>query len=455
MKNILTLLLLVTFSLNAQHTIKGAMSPKIETDWVILYKIDGTKQVFINNTTIKTDSILINGKKEAVGSFEIKLPSNAKPGSYRATYSLEGAGFVDFFYNKENVSFVFNPDYPQESIAFTESSENIFYKNYINDISVFQEKLDSLQVAVLQDPTLDFNEEYKQVYKKVEAVQNKYNLDAKNKYVAPFVNASARSNPPEILTSVNEYLSNIKNTFFDKLDFSNKALINSSFLTNRILDYVFYINYSDDLEQQQNLHKKSIKTVLSKIKNDSYKGAIIEFLIEQFEASKNLEIIDYLFENHYNKLPLAIQNSKFRNEKLALFATEVGRIAPDFSWNENGKQLKLSTINDAENYVLVFWSTSCSHCLREIPELYTFMKTKPNMKVIAFALENDSLVWETYKKNNLVGWHNVLGLKKWENETARIYQVYSTPTYLVLDKNKKIISKPNDIKDVKEYLKKF
>lgn len=454
-KKILPLLLLISTISYAQHTIKGAMSPKIKTDWVILYKIEGTKQVFVNNTSIKTDSISISGNKQAVGSFEIKLPSSAKSGTYRATYRLEGASFIDFFYNKEDVSFIFNPDYPQESVAFTTSSENILYNKYINDISNAQQKLDSIQVAVLQDPSLDLKEEYKSAYNKVDVVQNKYTELSKEKYIAPFVKASARSNSPEILTSANDYLSNIKNTFFDQLDFSNKTLANSTFLTNRVLDYVFYINYSDDLQKQQILHKNAIETVLSKIKNEAYKRDVIQFLIEQFETSKNLGIIDYLFEQHYNRLPLNLQDAKFKTEKQALFAVEIGRIAPNFSWNENGRNLKLSTLNDAETYVLVFWSTSCSHCLREIPELHRFMKTKPNMKVIAFALENDAFAWETYKKNNLYGWHNVLGLNKWENKTARTYQVYSTPTYLVLDKNKKIIGKPNEIKDVKEFLEKM
>lgn len=454
-KKILPILLLICSISYAQHTIKGAMSPELKTDWLILYKIEGTKQIFVNNTTLKTDSLLIGGKKEAVSTFEIQLPASAKPGTYRATYALEGATFIDFFYNNENVSFIFNPEYPQESVAYTESSENTFYNNYINDISIMQQRLDSIQIAVLQNPSLDFKEKYKKVYRDVNAVQNKYVEDAKGKYVAPFIKASARKNTPEILNSANDYLANIKNTFFDYLDFSNKTLINSSFLTNRVLDYVFYINYAEDLEQQQVLFKSSIDTVLSKINNQTYKRDIIQFLIEQFETSKNLEIIDYLFEKHYNKLPINLQDSKFKNEKQALFAAEIGRIAPDFSWNENGRNLKLSTLNDAETYVLVFWSTGCSHCLREIPELYTYMKTKPNAKVIAFALENDSYAWNTYKNTNLQGWHNVLGLNKWENETARTYQINSTPTYLVLDKNKKIIAKPNEIKDVKEFIEKM
>jgi thiol-disulfide isomerase/thioredoxin len=454
-KKILPLLLFASTIIVAQNSVIGVMSPKLESDWVILYKIEGTKQVFVNNTKIKTDTIFVGGKKEIAGSFEIQLPSSAKPGAYRATYRLEGAGFVDFFYNKQDVSFIFNPDYPQETIAFSDSSENKFYKNYINAITEVQQNLDSIQVAALQNPDLQLSEQYKKAYNTVNKVQQDYNVKAKDLFVAPFVKASARTNPSEILTNVNAYLSHIKNTFFDKLDFTNKALVNSSFLTNRILDYVFYINYSDDLEKQQELYKSSVNTVLSKIKSPTYKRDIIEFLVEQFEASKNLELIDFLFDNHYNKLPINIQNTKFKTDKLALFAAEVGRVAPDFSWTEKGNSIKLSTLNDAEHYVLVFWSTGCSHCLREIPQLYSYMKTKPNMKVVAFALENDAYVWETYKKANLKGWHNVLGLNKWENTTARTYQINATPSYFILDKNKKIIAKPNEIEDVKAFIEKM
>jgi len=149
-----------------------------------------------------------------------------------------------------------------------------------------------------------------------------------------------------------------------------------------------------------------------------------------------------------------LQDKKFKTEKLALFATEIGRIAPDFSWTEKGKKLQLSSLNEAENYVLVFWSTSCSHCLREIPQLHTFLKDKKNIKVIAFALEKDAFVWENYSKTNLYGWHNVLGLKKWENQVAKTYQIVSTPSYFVLNKNKKIIAKPEEIEDLKALFEK-
>ncbi len=452
MKNIFTYILLISSIASAQNTIKGVINPKLDSNWVILYKIEGTKQQYIKDTKTKIDSIVIKGEKTGVAHFEFELPSYAKPGTYRINYRIEGEGNLDFIYNKENVSLVFNPDYPEDSVIFTESIENNLYKEYLEKISVAQQKLDSIQIETLQKPVLFSQENYKTALDNVNSVQQHYQQITKDKYINSFINASARKNNPELLTSAKQYMSNMKNMFFDNIDFSDKALVNSSFLINKTLEFIFYINYSDDKNTQQNLYKESIEKVLSNIKDINYKKDIIEFLILQFEASKNLEIIDYLFENYYNKLPITVQDANFKEEKLSLLAAEVGRIAPDFSWKENGKTLKLSTLNDAETYVMVFWSTSCPHCLREIPKLHTYMKDKKDIKVIGFALEKDAFAWESYIKTNLSGWHNVLGLNKWKNKTARTYQVFSTPSYFILDKNKKIIAKPHEIKDVKEFL---
>ena len=248
-------------------------------------------------------------------------------------------------------------------------------------------------------------------------------------------------------------MSNMIDTFFDRMDFNNKTLLNSSFIVDRITDYVFSINYSDDAAMQQKLYKESVDKVLAKIEVISFKKDVIEFLIGQFEITMNLELIDYLFENHYNKLPINVQSKKFKEDKLSLFAAEIGRTAPDFSWKENGKTLTLSKLNDAQNYLLIFWSTTCSHCLREVPMIHKYLEGNKDVKVIAFSLEKDEIGWEI-KKETLPNWHHVLGLNKWQNKTARTYNIVSTPSYFILDANKKIIAKPEHLKDVEAFFTK-
>jgi thiol-disulfide isomerase/thioredoxin len=165
-------------------------------------------------------------------------------------------------------------------------------------------------------------------------------------------------------------------------------------------------------------------------------------------------MVHFLFKNYYDTLPKSLQNASFKSEKLKLLATAVGRIAPDFSWEENGKEFQLSTLNNAKNYLLVFWSTECSHCLKEIPELYRFLQDKKNLKVIAFAMEKNDLGWKKLKVT-LPNWQHILGLNKWQNKTALNYNIRATPTYFILDTDKKIIAKPYRLKDLEAFIYKL
>jgi len=453
MKKILFFIFLISSFVQAQHTINGTMAPTIKSDWVILYKIEGSSQKYIKDSKIKIDTVIINGKKQAIGTFNFTLPKDAEIGSYRITYKLKDEGFLDFIFNNEDLNFGFHPDYPNQSVTFSISKENIIYKNYLDKVTIAQQQLDSIQVSALKNPKANLKTAYKTAYNNINTIQNNFITAAKGMYVLPFIKASARNNPSEILTDPQEYMSNLIDTYFDKIDFNNKTLLNSSFLINRITDYVFYLNYSNDVKTQQELFKKSVDKVISKIENNTFKKGVIEFLINQFESSMNLEMIDYLFDNYYNKLPASLQSKKFKDSKKSLYAAEVGRIAPDFSWAENGKNYKLSTLNDSDKYVLVFWSTTCSHCLNEIPKLYDYLKENKDVKVVAFALEDDKFGWTNYIKS-LPKWHNVLGLGRWENKISRTYNIIATPSFFILDKNKKIIAKPDSLEDVKAFLNK-
>ena len=452
MKKLILLILFISSFAQAQFSINGTLTNSLDKDWVILYKIEGATQQFVQNTTIKKDTLLIDGKKKAINIFKFELPATAKAGTYRVRYRTRGISFVDFIFNKEDVSFTFHPDYPEQAILFSKSRENIIYKNYLKDIFKQQQKLDSLQIKAIEYLETDLNQAYKTALKRINSIQEKYIESAKNMYVYPFIKASLRVNSVEIKTNLQDYMYMVKNTFFDHIDFSNETLINSSFLVDRITDYIFYINYSEDETTQQSLYKSALETVFTKIEDSVFKKYIIEFLIGQFEEANNLEMIDFLFENYYNTLPKSMQNDKFKTEKLKLLATAIGSIAPDFSWIENGKEFQLSNLNEVNNYVLVFWSTGCSHCLKEIPELHKFLQGKKDIKVIAFAMERNDLDWEKIKIT-LPNWHHVLGLNKWNNKTAKTYNINTTPTYFVLDSNKKIIANPIALKDLETLIK--
>ena len=440
MKKIIVFFLLISSLSYSQFNIKGTMSPIENSSWVLLYKIEGTKQIFVKNTQVK--------KEAEKGFFEFSLPNEAKPGTYRIKYSMKRNGFIDFFFNKEDVIFEFNPKDSNNTVIFKESIENQLYSSFTKKIYKAQFTLDSLQSEYFRNPSALIKEAYKKSLAKVKKVEKDYILNSKGKLVNHFIKASLRYNSPEIFERPLNYINSSIAHFFDDVDFSNKTLNNSTFLFDKISEYVLALNFAVDPVQKEETYKKSCKVAITKAKTTSFKADIINYLISQFSEIKNATLVDHLFANYFNKLPKENQNIRFKNKILRQLRIAIGRVAPEIIWYENDKELRLSSLKDGLNYVLIFYSTGCSHCLREVPEIYEYMKGKTNTKVIAFAMETSDDVWSNYRLK-MPGWHHVLGLGKWENPTAKTYQINSTPSYFVLGMDKQIIAIPRSIDDLK------
>ena len=444
MKKIIVLFLFISAFSYAQYAIKGTMSPIENSSWVLLYKIEGTKQIFVKNTQVR--------KEGKTGFFEFSLPTDAKVGSYRIKYSMKRDGFMDFLFNKENIAFEFNPKDLENTIVFHESKENQIYISFLKKIYTAQYTLDSLQSEYFRNPSSLIKEAYIRSLGNFQKIEKEYILASEEKLVNHFIKASLRYNSSEIFERPVDYISSSITHFFDHIDFSNKTLYNSTFLFDKISEYVVSLNVAADPVQKEEFYKKASKAAIEKTTTISFKTDVINYLISQFAEIKNAVLVDHLFANYFDKLPKENQNIKLKNKILAQLRIAIGRVAPDFSWTENGKELRLSSLKDGLSYVLIFYSTGCSHCLREVPEIFDYMKGKTNTKIIAFAMETSAKTWTNYQLK-MPGWHHVLGLGKWENTTARTYQINSTPTYFVLGMDKEIISIPKTLDDLKLVLR--
>mgnify|MGYP001117402096 FL=1 len=445
MKKSLFLLFFVSSFIQAQYTVKGNIGNANKYASVFLYKIEGSKQLYLQNAQIQ--------KQNNNGTFEFKLTSDTKPGVYRAIYDLrQRNSYVEFLFNKENIEVTFNPANKEATPVFNQSKENKLYNRFLKDISSAQYLTDSLQRVYLKNPSQATAVAYRKAVTKVDMTQKSYEKKAIGTLAYHFIKATKRYNSSVVIKDTDLYFKGALSHFFDNIDFNNQFLYNSSFLVDRITDYIFYMNYSENRAKQDDLHKKAIDVSMSKLTNVSFKTDVIEYLISTFATYKKTQMVDYIFTNYFNKLPKANQSLEFKQQIMETMKTAIGNIAPDFSWEENGRMMSLSKLKDGQNYLLIFYSTGCPHCLREVPEVFTFLKGKTKTKVVAFAMETSEIPWKNYKKT-LPGWHHVLGLNKWENKIARTYQINSTPTYFVLGKDKKILGNPETIKELKVILK--
>lgn len=123
---------------------------------------------------------------------------------------------------------------------------------------------------------------------------------------------------------------------------------------------------------------------------------------------------------------------------------QIGSIAPDFEIRENIRLHQLQA-----NYtLLVFWATWCPHCTKTLPEIkqvYNNFKVK-GLEVVSVSLDSDKEEWQKcIRQNDLPDWFNTSELKGWNGEVPRQYNIYATPTMFLLDKDKKIIAKPETV----------
>ncbi len=439
------LLILFTISFFAQDTIRGKMKPTKDYSWVILYQLKGVHQQYISNGTVDN------------GEFEMVIPKGKESGMYRILYDNKKNLYLDFIYNHENVDFTFHPDYPSVLVKYKKSKENKLYQEYLDAISDDFNALDSLQVAYFKSKEKDslkkLNDIYHHQLTKTVAKQNNYQTQSKGTLASHFIKANNRYYAKNLIHDTNKYLDTLRNHYFDYIDFNDTVLERSSFFMDRIIDYITYLHTANDQKTTNKLQKKAIGDVLGKIERTKLKKDIIESLLYMYAQQENKEIVDYLFNNYYNKLPKELQDMEFKLMINDFFKTTIGQPAPDISWDVYGKKYDLYKLPENKYYLIVFWSSTCSHCMKEIPKLNAFLKDKKDITTVAVGLENDEskAEWKelTFDFDNIK--HHVLGLGKWQNKYSRDYGITGTPSYFILDKNKKIIAKPYDLEALKDF----
>jgi hypothetical protein len=70
LKNLIALFLFISSISIAQNTVQGYLSPNLKSDWLILYKIEGTEQVFINNIL---ETIYHKNKNKPLGPAKFQI----------------------------------------------------------------------------------------------------------------------------------------------------------------------------------------------------------------------------------------------------------------------------------------------------------------------------------------------------------------------------------------------
>lgn len=234
-------------------------------------------------------------------------------------------------------------------------------------------------------------------------------------------------------------------------------------------EFISFINAAGDQLESSGLMRQILLNYLSSGGNANIEKAVDDMMaVVKYETprgqtvlSEFIDIFDMYgmtdLKNTYLKRAENLKcsiNSRLSSTIAANKNTAIGATFTDYTFNSptNTKAKSIHTVN-ADRKVIVFWSSTCSHCEAELPtfiEPYSKLKSQ-KIEIIGLSLDTDSSKYAS--KAQIYPWINDSELRGWNSTFADTYNVKGTPTYFVLDKNNQIIAKPDHAKDVLEYLK--
>lgn len=431
MKKLITILFalpMLTFS----QSVKGTFSPAEDFSHAFLYQATPEGANYVNH-----------GELDSEGNFEIPLDSTITPGIYKIVYAVppEENNF-DFIYDgKETIAFNFSYE---KGVEFTESEENKLWNSYLKSMDMVNQTINNYYSKDNND-----TEGFNSIFKVLKDRQLDYEKSANGKLVSAFITAN-RPYIPSQYENVNTYSQNLKNHFLSQIDFSNYLLQSSSFLVDRVTGYVFNLIENPD----NTSYKAQVDDVAKAISDDNLKikTNLIEILWQRFVTLENHELANYITDNYLLELANKSENKVLAETITSYKNTSVGTKAPNFEIVSTERTTSLHSLEGSEYYLLIFWSSGCGHCLNELPKVKALVANKPNLKVVAYGLEEEPTNW-TKEIKNYPDFTHTIGLGKWDNPMVKTYGVAATPMYFLLSSSKIIMAKPYAYEDLEVVLK--
>ncbi|MFZ4521639.1 MAG: redoxin domain-containing protein [Bacteroidales bacterium] len=445
---LLVSLLAVAGLLQAQRKIEGTIRG-FGANRVFLMSIYGEKTKAIDSTT-----------SDANGHFSFMI-INRLPGMYRLQWAKDG--LVDLVWNQEDVEFVTTAKNAEDSLQIIRSEENKINREYSRLDRINQAKLQLLMPVVDYYPVKD--PFYSSVAGEMELTQTsqQHFLDSlvKRSPGALAVRIAKAYQTPFIPAGMNkdDRVAFLKQHYFDKLDFSDTALLRSMVFVNKSIAYLSL--YSNNRMPQKQLEAEFIKAVNVMLGAASVNPVIykfwLDYLVGGFDKYHFDEVITYIADNFQDPSSCEDQERKSAlQKKLDTFKKiAIGKIAPDLEVPDTkGKPVKLAEIK-SEFTLVVFYASTCPHCVAMTPRLKElYDKQQPRrFEVMSVSIDTSRTEWNAFLKEQKTSWINVSDLKGFNGKSADDYNIYATPTMFLLDREKKILAKPISLMELEQALR--
>lgn len=259
------------------------------------------------------------------------------------------------------------------------------------------------------------------------------------------------------LNSSKDSIEFLKKHYFDNIDLADSRLLRSPVLHNKI-DYFF----KNIIDQNTDSMLKYSDFILKKaeLNSETYKYILV-YLLRYYENSHNVFLDEFfvkISENYFIGRP-DLWPEKYMTDNLKsrisfIKPTLKGALAPEIVLLDiTSKPISTHSFNKKYT-ILFFWDPECDHCTVEVPKMYNLFQKLPNseFEILSIYISNNFTIWNNYiKSNNFSEWINAYSPHNY-NSIKDVYNIYSTPLIIMLDKDKKILEKFIEADELEKYI---
>ena len=437
MKNIAFILVLIAQCLTAQ-TIQGHF-PNFPNSTYELKGYEGMQQKILSTATSKDD-----------GKFTLTYPKD-----YKGVAQLWMNGTVQslLFLNQEHITLYWEDLMDRDNLQ-TNSQE---YQAFLGGMKTFQDSEAKLAGLHYLIPLYEKDSLKQQVFiNELDTVAYAFPKYIKslpeNFFVRQYL--LTKGLIEQMPKTVETYKWRAPNHIIEFMAIDFKALKNSG-LYNEIISGYTNLVERFPLEEVYEILNPAIDKVITELKDEpTLQQEIAQnwfTLLEQKSLFKAAEHLALRMLNQEN----CMLNDKSKDKFEQYRALAIGKTAPNIvleSKEAKGKKQELKNLKN--NYKLVAFGASwCPNCQNDYPSLirmYKKLKEKHDLEVVYVSIDTDKNVFEDYYKD--APFVAIFDGNGWDTQAAKDYHVFATPTYILLDKELKIIAKIQSLEHLEVWL---
>ena len=430
MKKIVVLLLLIS-SYSFAQTIQGAF-PQLKNNEIVLKGYDGFAEKELAQTT-----------SDSLGKFTLNYPKNYIGA---AILQPKGASSLIVLLHNENFQMKWDDLQDFNTLQFTNSSENNAFALVIAVNQEAEPKLSGLKYLLPQYQKQP--KEYKWLQQEIANQEDRFPNFLKslptNSYAAYYL--QLRKLIIDMPLTANRYIERMPQHEIDfmKINFDDDKLWTSGLLAELLNGFYQLMESHLDLEEVTEHCNRATDVWLKSLANNSTKQqAVAEHVFKWLEKRSLLQAAEYLAKVMLNQTHCVL-SEKSINLFEQYRKMGIGNTASNIIFDNKKNILKIKDLKSINSkYKLVIFGASwCPNCQIDFPkwkENYVALKEKYDLEIVYISIDTDKKVFEDYYKES--PFITFCDYKGWKTQAAKAYYVFATPTYILLDKDLKVLAK--------------